>query len=117
MKAVIAYGLCAVGVPFGVGMGIGVIVLMPLLAILERFRVRPTAFLFDFFDGLGCAVAGIVGFRLLGLTPTAMVPLISGIVPALFYLDARYGHSLLQMVCWYCGLAAGWITYATFTRA
>jgi len=109
MKAFFAYTLLLVGMPVFVGMFVGSFVMRPLSRILDRLpRIERTHLQFpEVFNGLAAAVAGAVYFRVCGLTPNLIVPLIIAAWVSL-YCIASHQH-LPHWLSWLAGLVIGWL--------
>ena|ERR1035438_1093094 len=112
MKAFIAYALVVIGVPMFVGMAIGGILQIPLARFLHsKSSISVTNLIYlEIINAFVASVAGALLFRLFGLTPGLVVPMIMSAWITFYFF--RYHQPLRGWVSWLAGIFIGWFTLA-----
>jgi hypothetical protein len=105
VKAVIAYALVVVGIPQVIGMTAG----LPFARLGRTYRT--SALIVDPFNGLGGIAVAVVIFRLFGLEPTWVVPVILAAWTAVCFLPKE---QFLMWFCYMAGVVGGWMIYRGF---
>ncbi len=117
MNAFFAYTLLLVGMPVFVGMFVGSFVMRPVSRILCRLPniERTHLQLPEVLNGLAAAAAGACYFRVCGLNPSPIVPIIIAAWISL-YCIASHQH-LPNWLSWLAGLVIGWFALARVVLA
>lgn len=113
MKSVFAYALVVVGLPnlVGVilsGLCFGVITMRLMSGLSPSWQVR-LAPVKDFLAGFVCLFTGVAIFRLLKVQPTVLIPVISCLWSAGYYLNPKYGRTRVAMFTYFVGIVSGWL--------
>jgi hypothetical protein len=109
MKAVIAYALVIVGVTQLVGMLVGSAISLPIAMLVPhslKLRLLP---LLEFFHGAAALAAALLLFWLLGVSITALLPIIVGAWLTFYFFS--YGQSKVAWWATVLGVLACWVVY------
>jgi len=112
MKAFVAYALVVIGVPVFVGMALGALLVIPLTQLLHTKTSISVANLIylESINAFVASVAGALLFRLFGLTPGLVVPVIMSAWVTFYFFS--YHQPLRGWVSWLAGIFIGWFTLA-----
>ena len=112
MTTLLAYALLLVGMPVFVGMFVSSFLFLPITKKLPRLPAieRTHVQLLELLNGLIAAITGAFLFKICGLRPSLLAPLILAVWISVYCLASH--ERLANWLSWLAGLVIGWFALA-----